>query len=175
MSTVSRLRNPISGSVVPDELLIEQPRRQTGRRAKTAAKRQARLKPMLAMSVCALLMFAVCGGLMFQKARLMKLTYQLAQMQDELAALQKEESFLQMELISARSLRQVEETAVTRLGMVKPERVEYLVWTPPNDERVEVAAQSGRRTTDTGWLTSVSRWFSDNWPLVGRAEAKSRY
>ena len=104
------------------------------------------------------------------KARLMELSYQLHRLEDELLVLQKEESFLQMELISASSLRQVEQSAIDRLGMVNPEQVEYLVLEGPVDDR-QSAPQGTPKTTGSSMLASISRWFSDNWPLVGKVES----
>lgn len=177
MSTVSQLRTPVLGSAVPNESGYSAPQRKHKGKVKASAKarKTAWLGPMLTMGISAVLMFAVCGGLMVQKARLMELTYQLQHLQDELLVLQKEESFLQMELISARSLRQVEQAAINKLGMVKPEQVEYLVWEDPENYHTEVAIQGTHKTTSTSVLASISRWFSENWPLVGKVEAKSRY
>jgi hypothetical protein len=177
MSTVSELHNPLLGSAVPDDIGYSAPRRKHKGKVKASAKTRHTtwLGPMLTMGVCAMLMFAACGGLMVQKARLMELTYQLHRLEDELLVLQKEESFLQMELISASSLRQVEQSAIDRLGMVNPEQVEYLVLEGPVDDRTQSAAQGTPKTTGSSMLASISRWFSDNWPLVGKVEAKSRY
>jgi hypothetical protein len=177
MSTVSQLHNPVLGSTVPDDSGYSTPQRKHRGKVKASVKTHQAvwLGPMLTISTCAVLMLTVCGGLMVQKARLMELTYQLQRLQDELLVIQKEEAFLQMELISARSLRQVEQAAVNQLGMVKPEKVEYLVWEDPESSRTAVAAQTKTKAADTGLIASISRWFSENWPLEGRVEAKSRY
>jgi len=121
--------------------------------------------------ICSLLVLGLSLGYVGQKVRLMRLTYELAQLQNELGEAEREYGYLQLEQEKASSPRQVEKVARERLGMTAPAKVEYLVLAG------SVAAQeeaSSEIKPAPGIVRSLAAWIERHWPRGGAVEAARR-
>lgn len=129
------------------------------------------------MALCAACCLALGLGFVAQKARLMIHTHRLAALQSELAALERERGYLQLAVMNARSPEYIERQARERLGMTKPERVEFLVLVPTATQGQPQGTEEGdgeEAAIAPGMVATMGKWLTDNWPRWGRAEASHR-
>lgn len=122
-----------------------------------------------AIVLCACCCLALALGLVAQKSQLMIRSEELTALQEELAREQRMQSHLQLELMRARSPQQIDRWARERLGMKEPQRVEYLVLVPVQDD--SPSQEELAEPEELGVLAMVSKWLTDNWPRWGHAEA----
>ncbi len=174
MSAVSHLRVAVDegfeardelGQFYPSDFAEEQqeqarPRKQRVHRARASYP---------ATALCAVCLLVLALGFLAQKTRLVSLANDLAVLQEELAAAQRMQSFLQLELMKARSPRQIEYQARGRLGMQEPQRVEYLVVDPSYGQADTDEGETDAH--DNNVITVAAKWLTENWPRWGRAEA----
>lgn len=127
-----------------------------------------------AVTLCALCFFVLGLGLVAQKATLMARTYHLAQLRSDLAELEREQGYLQLAAMNARSLQSIERQARERLGMVEPSKVEFLVLEQSASQNRFVQEQAGGADEGPKMTATMGKWLNENWPLWGKAEARRR-
>jgi|SRR5690625_3752036 len=121
--------------------------------------------------IIAIALVVLACALMYvgQRTHLMTLSYQLDQLQDELKIAQREQAFLQLQIVEARSLERVEQLATGRLGMVRPNAVQYVAF-----EKEHIDAQPAGHDIDPserGFIALAVDWVAKHWPRMDSAEA----
>lgn len=124
--------------------------------AKPAGRR--RLDPAVAVSLIAVLVFALGMGYVAQRARLAALAYQLHAAERRLAEVERIDTYLSVEIERARSLERIEQEARYRLGMVAPATTAWVVLRPAAEARAAEANTDARR--NSGLVAALSDWFN---------------
>lgn len=150
---------------VAQQVATTQPVRYPARRARK------KVNPIPAAILCTLLLVGLAIGYVGSKARVMALTYTLAELRVELAAVQREYGYLSMAAEKARSPLQVEKLARERLGMVTPEHVKYLVLAKPG---VENDASLDTQKLTPGLVRTLAAWVQRYWPHKATVVAASK-
>lgn len=104
-----------------------------------------------------------------QKTYLMTLSYELDQLQDELKIARREQAFLQLQIVEARSLERVEQIAIGQLGMVRPNAVQYVAFQPEHSDAPPASLDTD--PSERGLIALAVDWVAKHWPRMDSAEA----
>lgn len=136
-----------------------------------ARRRRARVSETLLMGVVAALLLAMALIYVGQRTYLMTLTYRVEALDRSVADALREREFLQLKMAQAHSLAHVEQVATGRLGMVRPESMQYVVMESTaqvaDASSTPVEHQGGQR----GLIAMAVDWVAQHWPRVETAEA----
>lgn len=132
-----------------------------------ASRRNVRLRPIPLIAALGAFLLAALMLYVGQRSEELSLGYELQAAQRRLAAVQLESGRLELEIARARSLERIEAVARARLGMVRPDSMEFVAIAPAAPASFEPTGAS------QSWLADAADWLGRVWPWMATADAKS--
>ncbi len=120
--------------------------------------------------ICSFAFIFVMVSFLFliQKINMMRLNVTLAQVRQEYHSVVQQHEFLQLELIAARSLSNIEQLARNELGMIEPETKNIVVMRTPTTQDKPTFENTIREQNNSGGVFEiVADWINRILPLGG--------
>lgn len=138
----------------------------------TPQRKAKRNRVPVTLKICLVAMCCVALGLLYlqQQVTSYYLSMELAQMQEQVNAMQQRNDHTMLSLESQRSLKQIEQIARTELGMVDPTYSATLVLdVPTSNEEVHSVWMADRTPSGevSGFMTALVAWVNKVLPLGG--------
>lgn len=124
-------------------------------------QKKAKGKSTLFILMNVVFAFLLAGTILFRYANITELSRKNIALQKEYQDIQAENRMLQISINSKQDSKTVEEIAMSRLSMVKPEKYQIVYVETPKKEYAEVVGKEEQSNLIKNFMASIGRHFSE--------------